>query len=126
LVGAELKYGRPLLPVEDSLNELALLAETAGLIVVGQAWQRFDRPNSATYIGSGKVEEVKALVHELDVDVVLFDDELTPRHQRELEKEFGEDVIVLDRTALILDIFAQHADTREGQLEVELAQLKYR
>ncbi len=126
LVGAELKLGRPLLSVEDSLLELQRLADTAGLFVVGQTIQRFDRPDSATYIGSGKVEEVKMLIEELDAEVVLFDDELSPRHQRELEKEFGEDVKVIDRTALILDIFAQHAQTREGKLQVELAQLEYR
>ena len=126
LVGAELKRGRPLLPVEDSLKELALLAETAGIDVVGQTYQRFDRPDNATYIGSGKVEEVKILVEELDADVIIFDDELNPRHQRELEKAFGEEAKVLDRTALILDIFAQHAHTREGKLQVELAQLEYR
>ncbi|MCB9007656.1 MAG: GTPase HflX [Ardenticatenaceae bacterium] len=126
LVGAELKHGRPLLPVEDSLLELQRLADTAGLAVVGQSVQRFDRPDSATYIGSGKVEEVKILIEELDAGVIIFDDELTPRHQRELEKIFGEDVKVIDRTALILDIFAQHAQTREGKLQVELAQLEYR
>ncbi|WP_420631207.1 GTPase HflX [Candidatus Leptofilum sp.] len=126
LVGAELKQGRPLLPVEDSLLELERLADTAGLSVIGKTIQRFDRPDSATYIGSGKVEEVKILIEELEAGVVLFDDELTPRHQRELEKEFGDDVKVIDRTALILDIFAQHAQTREGKLQVELAQLEYR
>ena len=126
LVGAELKHGRPLLPVEDSLLELARLADTAGLVVVGQAVQRFDRPDSATYIGSGKVEEVKILIGELQAGVVIFDEELSPRHQRELEKLFGEEVKVIDRTALILDIFAQHARTREGKLQVELAQLEYR
>lgn len=112
--------------MEASLEELALLADTAGIDVVGQTIQRFDKPNSATYIGPGKVEEVKALIEELQADVVLFDDELSPRHQRELETIFGEDVKVLDRTALILDIFAQHANTREGKLQVELAQLEYR
>lgn len=116
----------PLLPAEASLEELALLADTAGIDVVGQTIQRFDKPNSATYIGPGKVEEVKTLIDELQADVVLFDDELSPRHQRELETIFGEDVKVIDRTALILDIFAQHADTREGKLQVELAQLEYR
>jgi GTPase len=126
LVGAELKHGRPLLPVEDSLLELTRLADTAGLVVVGQAIQRFDRPDSATYIGSGKVEEVKILIGELQAGVVVFDEELSPRHQRELEKLFGEEVKVIDRTALILDIFAQHAQTREGKLQVELAQLEYR
>jgi GTP-binding protein HflX len=126
LVGAELKFGAPLLPVEESLKELSRLADTAGLEVVGATYQRFDRPDPATYIGSGKVEEVKTLVEGVEANVVLFDDELLPRHQRELEKIFGEDVKVLDRTALILDIFSQHAHTHEGQLQVELAQLEYR
>lgn len=126
LVGVEFKQERPLLPVEESLDELERLAETAGLGVSGRTTQRFSRPDSNTYIGSGKVEEVKTLVEELDANVVLFDDELLPRHQRELEKVFGEEVKVLDRTALILDIFAQHAHTSEGQLQVELAQLEYR
>ncbi|MBP6015473.1 MAG: GTPase HflX [Candidatus Promineofilum sp.] len=122
----ELRDEPSLLPVEDSLDELTRLADTAGIDVVGQAIQRIDRPNSATYIGSGKVGEVKLLVDELQADVVIFDDELSPRHQRELEEAFGEDVKVVDRTALILDIFGQHAHTREGQLQVELAQLEYR
>ncbi|KAA3665363.1 MAG: GTPase HflX [Chloroflexi bacterium] len=126
LVGAELKHGRPLLAVEDSLDELARLADTAGIDVVGQTFQRFNRPDSATYIGSGKVAEVKILVEEFDADVIIFDDELSPRNQRELEKVFGEEIKVLDRTALILDIFALHANTREGKLQVELAQLEYR
>ncbi|HMT19982.1 MAG TPA: GTPase HflX, partial [Promineifilum sp.] len=121
-----MRDGLPLLPAEASLEELALLADTAGIDVVGQTIQRFDKPNSAAYIGPGKVEEVKTLIDELQADVVLFDDELSPRHQRELETIFGEDVKVIDRTALILDIFAQHADTREGKLQVELAQLEYR
>lgn len=126
LVGVELRDDPALLPVEDSLDELTRLADTAGIDVVGQAIQRIDKPNSATYIGSGKVEEVKLLVDELQADVVIFDDELSPRHQRELEEAFGEEVKVVDRTALILDIFGQHAQTREGQLQVELAQLEYR
>jgi len=112
--------------VEDSLSELSRLAETAGLDVVGQIAQRLKRPNSATYVGSGKLEEIKALVGELGANVVLIDEELLPRHQRELEKAFGDDVRVIDRTALILDIFALHASTREGKLQVELAQLEYR
>jgi GTP-binding protein HflX len=126
LVGAEEKGSRPLLSVADSLAELARLADTAGLVVVGQTYQYFDRPFTATYIGPGKVEEVKALAADLDAGVIIFDDELSPRHQRELEKIFGEETKVLDRTALILDIFALHAQTREGQLQVELAQLEYR
>ena len=126
LVGGELKGGRPLLPVEASLDELARLADTAGMDVVGQTYQRFEKPDRSTYIGSGKVDEVKILIDELSASTVVFDEELSPRHQRELEKIFGEDVKVLDRTALILDIFAQHAQTREGKLQVELAQLEYR
>lgn len=126
MVGAELKIGNPLMPVEDSLEELARLAQTAGLAIVGQATQRFDQPNNATYIGSGKVEEVKTLAEELKADVIIFDDELNPRQQRELERIFGENVKVLDRTALILDIFALHAHTSDGKLQVELAQLEYR
>jgi GTP-binding protein HflX len=126
LVGVEWRGSRPLLPVEESLDELERLAETAGLVIVGRTWQRFNRPDANTYIRSGKVEEVKILAEELDADVILFDDELLPRHQRELEKAFGDDTKVVDRTALILDIFAQHAHTNEGQLQVELAQLEYR
>ncbi len=112
--------------MEDSLEELARLADTAGIDIVGQSIQRFDKPNSATFIGAGKAQEIKLLIEELQADVVIFDEELSPRHQRELEEIFGEDVKVLDRTALILDIFAQHARTREGKLQVELAQLEYR
>ncbi len=115
-----------MLPVEESLEELTRLADTAGLTVVGQTIQRFDQPHPATYIGSGKVEEVKIEVEALEVGVIIFDDELLPRQQRELEKVFGEEVKVIDRTALILDIFALHAQTREGKLQVELAQLEYR
>ena len=126
LVGVELRESPSLLPVEDSLDELARLADTAGIDVVGQAIQRIDKPNSATYIGPGKVEEVKLLVEELQADMVIFDDELSPRHQRELEEIFGEEIKVIDRTALILDVFGQHAHTREGKLQVELAQLEYR
>jgi GTP-binding protein HflX len=126
LVGVELKRSWPLMDVDESLQELARLAQTAGVSVVGKITQRVDRFDPATYIGSGKVEEVRTMVEELAADLVIFDDELSPRHQRELEKIFGEDVRLLDRTALILDIFAQHARTREGQLQVELAQLEYR
>ena len=114
------------LSVDASLQELELLAETAGIDVLGSVTQNLNNPNSRTYIGKGKLEELKLLAEELDAKVILFDDELTPRHQRELEKEFLGDYKILDRTALILDIFAQHADTREGMLQVELAQYKYR
>ena len=126
LVGIEIRGQDDLLSLDDSLVELALLADTAGLNVVGQATQRLNRPNSQTYIGPGKVDEVHALVEDLRVEVVLFDEELSPRHLRELEKAFGDDVRILDRTALILDIFAQHAATREGALQIELTQYKYK
>ena len=126
LVGAAIKGGHPLLGIEDSLDELALLAETAGMEVCGRASQQVGRIHPATWIGSGKVDEVSELLEECDAQVVVFDDELSPRHQRELEKRFGEDIKLLDRSALILDIFAQHASTREGALQVELAQYEYR
>ncbi len=113
-------------PVEESLTELERLADTAGLDVLGRITQKLERPNSATFIGKGKAEEVTEIVRALDVDVVIFDDELNPRHQRELESIFGDQVKVLDRTGLILDIFAQHAHTRAGSLQVELAQYEYR
>jgi GTP-binding protein HflX len=109
-----------------SLEELAQLASTAGIEVVGQIEQRLDRPHPATFIGAGKVEELVERVAETAADVVIFDDELSPRHQREIEKALGDGVKLLDRTALILDIFAQHAQTREGALQVELAQYRYR
>ena len=114
------------LTLDESMQELELLAETAGIEVVGSLTQNLSSQNSRTYIGKGKLEELKLLAEELDANTILFDDELSPRHQRELEKEFDRDVKILDRTALILDIFAQHADTREGMLQVELAQYKYR
>jgi len=126
LVGVEIYGRRDLLSISDSLLELALLADTAGLEVVGEATQKLDHPNANTYIGPGKVDEVKALADEYQAEVILFDDELSPRHLRELEKIFGETTRVLDRTALILDIFAQHANTREGAMQVELAQYEYR
>lgn len=110
--------------VEDSLEELAQLARTAEIDVVGQTIQRLESPNPATFIGSGKVEELRAWQRELGYDVLLFDDELLPRQQRNLEQEL--DVKVVDRTALILDIFARHARTKEGSLQVELAQYEYR
>ena len=126
MVGVSLRNSHSLLSPLDSLAELSLLADTADLDVVGQTTQSLSRPNPKTFIGSGKVNEVHALVQDTDSQLVIFDDELSPRHQRELEKIFGDDILVLDRTALILDIFAQHASTREGALQVELAQYEYR
>ncbi len=109
---------------ETSLDELALLTDTAGAEPVDSVLQRRDHPDPATYIGSGKAEELRELADALDVDVVIFDDELTPAQQRNLEKLFARDVV--DRVALILDIFAQHAHSQEGMVQVELAQLRYR
>jgi GTP-binding protein HflX len=126
LKGPAAKSADGLWPVEESLAELTQLAHTAGLVVVGQAVQRLRHPHPATFIGSGKVEEVAQGIAETAASVVIFDDELSPRHQRELEEVLGEEVKLLDRTALILDIFAQHARTREGALQVELAQYEYR
>ncbi len=126
LVGVEIRGEEQLLSLEDSLAELALLADTAGLLVVGQSSQHLERPNVKTYIGSGKVDEIRMLADEVKADVILFDNELSPRHLRELEQIFGDHFRILDRTALILDIFAQHANTNEGSLQVELAQYEYR
>ncbi|MCQ3937220.1 MAG: GTPase HflX [Chloroflexi bacterium] len=125
LVGVEIHGREQILSLEDSLSELALLADTAGVDVVGELTQKLAHPHVETYIGPGKVEELKALAEETLAEVVIFDDELNPRHQRELEKALGRSIRVIDRTALILDIFAQHAHTKEGMLQVELAQYEY-
>jgi GTP-binding protein HflX len=126
-VGVELKGQRTSWSLEDSLSELERLADTAGLRVVGSLEQKLERPHPATYIGSGKVEELVALRADTGAQVVIFDVELSPAQQRELERAFDNPYVkVLDRTALILDIFAQHAHTREGALQVELAQYEYR
>jgi GTPase len=109
---------------QASLEELAALTDTAGADPVELVLQRRDRPDPATYIGSGKAQELKELGDALDIDLVVFDDELSPAQQRNLEKLFAVDVV--DRTALILDIFAQHAKSQEGMVQVELAQLRYR
>ncbi len=126
LVGVQLKGQQAGWYIEDSLVELAQLAHTAGLEVAGQTWQRLERFNPATLIGSGKVEEVLELCSDLACNVIVFDEELSPRQLRNLEEAVGNNTKVLDRTSLILDIFAQHARTREGQLQVELAQYQYR
>ena len=125
LVGVDLYKQKTFLSLGDSLTELALLADTSGLEVVGELTQKLDRPHVKTYIGPGKVDELHALVEETLTQVIIFDDELSPRHQRELQEIMGRNVRVLDRTALILDIFAQHAHTSEGMLQVELAQYEY-
>ncbi|HET9492783.1 MAG TPA: GTPase HflX [Chloroflexia bacterium] len=122
LVGVE--FGKPLWSTSDSLDELEQLAATAGVEVVGRVTQKLSDPNPATLVGKGKLEEIKAARDEQQADLLLFDEELTPGQQRNLEDAFG--TKVLDRTGIILDIFARHAQTREGRLQVELAQLEYR
>ncbi len=132
LVGVEWKsipdgrYMSDAWPIEESMLELMRLADTAGLEVVGQMTQKMQKPHPATFVGRGKADEIASMVRTLDADVVIFDDELAPRHQRELERIFGEAIKVMDRTGLILDIFALHASTSEGSLQVELAQYSYR
>jgi GTP-binding protein HflX len=109
--------------VQDSLNELGQLAETAGAEVVAKIWQKKDRPDAALFIGKGKVQEISMLRQEYNANLVIFDDELSPSQQRNLEQALG--VKIIDRTSLILDIFAQRAKSHEGKLQVELAQLRY-
>jgi GTPase len=123
LVGAELTGDRSPWHAEDSLRELALLADTAGLDVVGSTYQRLKQPFPKHFIGPGKAEEIAALREQLQYDLVVFDDELTPSQTRNLEEVLQ--MRVLDRTGLILDIFATHARTHEGRIQVELAQYKY-
>ncbi|MBP1464666.1 GTPase HflX [Candidatus Chloroploca sp. M-50] len=123
LVGAEVASARSSWTAKDSLAELTMLAETAGLEVVGSLFQRLDQPFPKFFIGPGKVKEVAALCEQHAAGLVVFDDELSPGQTRNLEQELQ--IGVLDRTALILDIFAQHARTHEGRLQVELAQYQY-
>ena len=112
-------------PVESSLDELARLVDTAGPEVVATTTQRLDAPNPRTFVGSGKAAEIAEMCRAYAADVVIFDDELTPSQQANLEKIVDRDVKVIDRTALILDIFALHATTKEGRLQVRLAQNEY-
>ena len=123
LVGVE--FAESEWPIEETLAELERLAYTAEVDVVAQCTQRLASPNPKTFIGSGKVDEIARLTTSLAADVVIFDDELSPSQQSNLERAFGKDVKVIDRTALILDIFALHARTREGRLQVRLAQNQY-
>lgn len=117
------RYG-DLFEVEDSLNELEQLCDTAGMAVVGRTFQNIDKPHSAHLIGKGKLAELKIMQRDLEADTVVFDVELSPTHLRELEAAF--EIKIIDRTSLILDIFATRARTHEGRLQVELAQLEYR
>jgi len=109
---------------ERHLDELALLVDTAGADAVARVVQRRAHPDPATFIGTGKVEELRGLCEQLDADTVVFDDELSPAQQRNLEKALGRTAI--DRTAVILDIFGQNAHSQEGKAQVELAQIRYR
>jgi GTP-binding protein HflX len=111
------------LPEGEDLSELQELLRTAGVAVVGQAVQHRDQPHPNTYLGPGKVTEVKELAKAADANVIACDDELSPRQERNLEAELG--LPVIDRTAIILDIFASHANSADGKLQVELAQLEY-
>ena len=124
LAGVEVESSESLWSIQDSLEELAALARTAGAEVVGSIIQRLHTPDRRYYLGKGRTAELAQLQQELGFDLVIFDDELSPSQQRNLEEEVHTRII--DRTALILDIFAQHAHTREGKLQVELAQLEYR
>ncbi len=124
LVAVHSDEGQSVLSTEDSLNELDALARTAGAEVVGRLIQHLRHPDPVTYLGKGRAQELSDLEKQLEFDLVITDDELTPTQQRHLEDLLNARVI--DRTALILDIFAQHARTREGRLQVELAQLEYR
>ena len=122
LVGVELK-SRNAVDGRDSLDELGELATTAGGEVIGEGTQKLDSPHAATYIGKGKAAEFAKFCAQQNVDTIIFDDELSPAQTRNLEKIF--EVKILDRTALILDIFSQRARTREGKLQIELAQLQH-
>ncbi|MCL2826460.1 MAG: GTPase HflX [Eggerthellaceae bacterium] len=115
----------PVWKLDDSLAELHRLADTAGALVVAVTSQKMDTPNPRTFIGAGKAEEVAGLCRSFEADVVIFDDELTPSQQSNLEKIVPKNVKVIDRTALILDIFALHATSKEGRLQVRLAQNEY-
>ena len=112
-------------PLASSLAELERLVDTAGADVVATTTQKLDAPNPRTFVGSGKAEEIAELTRAHAADLVVFDDELTPSQQSNLEKAVGRDVKVIDRTALILDIFALHATSKEGRLQVRLAQNQY-
>lgn len=122
LIGIELKSGSAW-DTRDSLDELTELAKSAGAQVLGDGFQKMEHPIAATFIGKGKAEEFARQCKELDVDTVIFDEELTGAQSRNLEEIFG--CKILDRTSLILDIFAQRARTREGKLQIELAQLQH-
>ena len=109
--------------VNEYLDELQFLAETAGVVGEKRFIQNMEKPNSKTYVGTGKLEEIKTYIVENEINLVIFDDELTPSQLRNLEREF--ECRILDRTNLILDIFAQRAITAYAKTQVELAQYQY-
>ncbi|MFA4858938.1 MAG: GTPase HflX [Candidatus Margulisiibacteriota bacterium] len=122
LAGVEL-WGEADFPLDESIAELSRLAATAGVVPLVKFTQKREKPDHKFFIGSGKIEEIHAAVHSYNADVVIFDHELSPSQIRNLEEVLG--VKVIDRTELILDIFAQHAKSREGTLQVELAQYEF-
>ncbi len=121
LVGVSAREGDD---TENSMKELEELAKTAGAVTVGAVIQNRESVHPATYVGKGKIDEIKELIWETDADGIICDDELTPAQMNNLQEEL--DAKVMDRTLLILDIFAGRAKTSEGKIQVELAQLKYR
>ena len=122
-MGAPLKRPGARRAVDEHLRELAELADTAGAIVVGELTQQIDRPHPGTYLGKGKLDELRDRVHELEASLVIFDDELSPTQGKNIEDAIGKRV--MDRAELILDIFATRARTSEAKMQVELAQLEY-
>ena len=122
LAGVE-RTSHTLWSIEESMAELERLADTAGAVIVGHFTQRKEKPDAALFLGKGKVSEIAMEIQNTDATLLILDDELTPSQQHNLEQILG--IKVIDRTALILDIFAQRARSREGKLQVELAQLKY-
>lgn len=123
LVGAPLKRGRAREHLREHLEELERLTDTAGAVIVGELTQQIDRPNSATYLGAGKIDELRRRVVENGATLVIFDDELSPSQAKNIEDAIGQRVV--DRAELILDIFATRARTAEAKMQVELAQLEY-
>ena len=109
--------------VEDSIHELKELATTAGLVIVDQITQNREKANQLSYIGKGKLTELTEIIKEKNIQIALFDDELSPMQQRHLENTLN--IKILDRTSLVLDIFSQRAQTKEAQIQIELAQLQY-
>lgn len=110
-------------PAQDSLNELSALAKTAGIDVVDCVHQNRRTPNQLSYVGKGKLQDIATMVREQSIDIAIFDDELSPMQQRHIENELA--IKILDRTSLVLDIFSQRAQTKEAQIQIELAQLQY-